>query len=927
MLVGRSHEIDAIHGLIEDARAGRGRALVLRGAPGIGKSTLLGRARDVGEERGLRILAAGGVESESRLAFAGLSDVLRPVLDRIDRIPGAQRAALRAALALGPPAVPDRYAAYAATLSLLGAVAADGAVLILVDDGHWMDPPSREALVFCARRIADEPIAMLVASREWPPERLPMPEVENLEIPPLGEEESMALLEAVTGAEPLAPAVAREILALAGGNPLALIELPGALSGGERAGGVALPRPLRPGEAIVEAYRRRVEGLDSGARRALGVAAVGDDGSAGALAAALERLGGDTGDLVAAEAAGFLTLDGEVARLRHPLLRPIVLELMDPAERRAAHGALAEALDEDRDVEQRAWHLAEATIGPDDLVAAALEAAATRAAARTGYATAATFLERAAGTTADPGRSGRDLLEAAQLAMAAGEPARGSSLLERLWESGPDPSVRAATAHLRGLVTLMTTSTEAAYALLLREARIARGADPIVAAEMLASAGLAQAMAGRGHEALRCLQEARHIVTVCGGRSPYVAVILASALVVAGRAREAREAFAALDGFLDEVDPLTPQGQSLVMSLTPTTWLGDFDRAGRYLSRWVGRARESGSLAFLGAPQAFGAELDFRRGRWRDAEARAAEAVRSLEETGQRGSLGFALITLATIEAALGRADDCRENARRASELAEELGLGSIATYRGFALGLLEQGLGRPAAAVAHLEPLVDLTREAGFDEPAIVMWQPELVEAYARLGRLGDARRALGTLAEQAERTQGVWARAATWRCRGLIDGDIDRHFGEALALHAGLPMPFERARTELLYGARLRRAGRRVEARTQLGLALAAFDQLGALPWAAQAREEIAASGMPLHPRNRPRSSDELSTRELQVARTVARGLTNREAAARLFLSEKTIERHLGSVYRKLGLRSRAQLARRFAREDDAPHEPGSG
>ena len=204
-------------------------------------------------------------------------------------------------------------------------------------------------------------------------------------------------------------------------------------------------------------------------------------------------------------------------------------------------------------------------------------------------------------------------------------------------------------------------------------------------------------------------------------------------------------------------------------------------------------------------------------------------------------------------------------------------------------------------------------------------MWQPDLVEAYARLGRLTDARAALAMLAEQAERTQGVWARAATRRCRGLIDEDIDRHFGEALALHAGLPMPFERARTELLYGARLRRAGRRAEARAQLGAALATFDELGAVPWAAQAREEIAASGMPLRAGGEGRSSDELSARELQVARTVAEGLTNREAAARLFLSEKTIERHLGSVYRKLGLRSRAQLARRFAHEDDAPREPG--
>ncbi len=435
-------------------------------------------------------------------------------------------------------------------------------------------------------------------------------------------------------------------------------------------------------------------------------------------------------------------------------------------------------------------------------------------------------------------------------------------------------------------------------------------------------------MDGRGGEALRCLQEARQILTACGGRSPYVAVIHASALTVAGRAREAREAFAALDAFLEGVDPLTPQGQSLVMSLTPTTWLGDFDRGARYLSRWVGRARESGSLAFLGSPQAFGAELDFRRGRWRDAEARAAEAVRSLEETGQHGSLGFALITLATIEAALGRADDCRANVRRASKLAEELGLGSIATYRGFALGLLNQGLGRPASAVTHLEPLVDLTREAGFAEPAIVMWQPDLVEAYARLGRLADARRALATLAEQAERTGGV---VGARRHPPVPWPDRRRH-RPPLRRGARAPREAAHALRTGADGAALRSppATRRASHRGPDPA------RAGALPpstsWVrCRGRPRPGRRSRPAEclctPAARPRSDGELSPRELQVARTVARGLTNREAAARLFLSEKTIERHLSSVYRKLGLRSRAELARRFAREDDAPHEPGGG
>ena len=695
MLVGRSREIDAIHGLIEDARAGRGRALVLRGAPGIGKSALLELGRRTGRERGLRILTARGVESESRLAFASLGDVLRPVLAGIDRIPDPQRAALRAALSLGPPAASDRYAAYAATLSLLGAVAADGAVLILVDDGHWVDPPSREALVFCARRIADEPIAMLVASREQPPERLPMPEVENLELPPLGEEDSMALLEAVTASQPLAPAVAREILALAGGNPLALVELPGALSAAERAGGVALPRPLPPGQAIVEAYRRRVERLDPGARRALGVAATGEGAPAGAIVGALRRLGGDTGDLVAAEAAGFLRLDGDVTRLRHPLLRPIALELMEPSERREIHRALAEALDRDRDVEQRAWHLAEAAIGPDEVVAAALEAAATRAAARTGYATAATFLERAATVAPGPLRSGRDLLGAAQLAMAA-----GTRRADRACSSGSGGRGRAVgprrdgpparpgdphdDEHRRRLHPPGARGADRARHGSDRRRRDARHGGPVAGHGRPGPRGAALPAGGardrpriRGRVAVR----RRPAGERAHGRRP-------GARGADGLRRPRR-----LPGRGRSADPPGAEPGGLAHAHDLAGGL----RPRRAVSRAMGgRARESGSLGFLGVPEAFGAELDFRCGRWREAEARAAEAVRSLEETGQRASLGFALITLATIEAALGRADDCRANARHACGARRRAGLGSIATYRGFALGLLEQVWGAP---------------------------------------------------------------------------------------------------------------------------------------------------------------------------------------------------------------------------------------
>jgi DNA-binding NarL/FixJ family response regulator len=398
-----------------------------------------------------------------------------------------------------------------------------------------------------------------------------------------------------------------------------------------------------------------------------------------------------------------------------------------------------------------------------------------------------------------------------------------------------------------------------------------------------------------------------------------VMAMLASALTLRGKGRQARPLFRELDERIQGLDPLTPQAQSLVISLTPRTWLEDFGPARRHLDKWVTAARAAGSPAYLGFPQAFGAELEFRVGRWDQALARAEEAAQSLEETGQLTPLTFALVMLATVEAGLGREDACRARVARASELASRLDVGSIRAYAGFALGFLEQGLGRAAAALAHLEPVAAFSRERGAIEPATVMWQPDLIEAHARLGRIDDARRALATLAEDAGRTGGCWARAATCRCRGLIDDDIDRHFGEALAWHARVEMPFELARTQLAYGARLRRAGRRTEARAQLEPALSAFEDLGAQPWARQAREEIAASGARLRPRRAARADDALSPRELQVAMAVAEGLTNREVAARLFLSEKTVERHLGSVYRRLGIRSRTQLARRFAQAAD--------
>lgn len=912
MLVGRAPERKRLRASLAAARAGRGSALVVRGEPGIGKTALLEELRAGAD--GFRVLVARGVESESRLAYAGLSDLVRPVLDRLEQIPEAQRAALRAALALGPPVVPDRFAAYAATLSLLGALAAEGPVLVVVDDAHWLDVPSQEALLFCARRIADEPVAMVAASRERPPERLEVAGVEELELGGLAEEEARRLLERVPG-PPLAAGVAARLIELAQGNPLALVELARSLRPEERAGRAALPRTPPAGRAVVRAYRRRIEALDPDARRALLLAATGDDGAPEPLLSALGE--GARPALARAEAAGLLRLaDGRVA-VAHPLVRSAAIELAPPEQRRAAHRALAGALDRERDAEQRAWHLAEATVGPDEETAAALEAAAMRAAARTGYAAAASALEGAAGLSAAPGGATRRAIAGSQMAMAAG---RTDWALAQLDRADPAAAAPGEVAHLRGMLLTMTGDLDRAYQLLVRTAREIAAHDPARAAVMLSDAALTRPMAGDCHTGLATAREAFTVARRAPALPPIVLAALGATLTLRGDARAARSLIEELDRVVPDIDPLSAEGQMLVMGTSWRAWIDARELVGERSDAWIARARASGALGFLAFPLLNGCDADVRAGRWARARARAQESADILAETGQLAFLGYVLSTLGLIEAGLGLDQGAREHVALARRNAPS-DVGSVAVYTGAALGLLALGDGDAAAAARELERTAETVERAGLTEPATVSWQPDLVEAYTRLGRIDEARRALATLSEQAHRTGGRWARAVTCRCRGLIDEDIDRHFGEALALHEGIPMPFERARTELCFGQRLRRAGRRTEARAQLERALSAFEDLGAEPWARQAREEIAASGARLRPRRAGRPEEGLSPRELQVATAVAGGLTNREAAARLFLSEKTIERHLGSVYRKLGLRSRTELAARMARGGAAP------
>jgi DNA-binding CsgD family transcriptional regulator len=392
-------------------------------------------------------------------------------------------------------------------------------------------------------------------------------------------------------------------------------------------------------------------------------------------------------------------------------------------------------------------------------------------------------------------------------------------------------------------------------------------------------------------------------------------VFLAGTLVMAGYSNEARPLIDRASRLAEEADLFSV---SVVMPALALgyQWTEQYERAGRVITAVVAQSRQQGAVVALPFALAAKAEIELRVGNWTSAYAAAAESTALAEDTRQRAELSHSLARLAQVEACLGREADCRRHAERCIEICDELGIVAALMLAGWTLGLLELGGGRLDVAVEHLEPTGSKCTDHGLEQPAVIPWAQDLTEAHVRLDDWKPAQETLATLERQARRTRARVTRATAARCRALLTEDDDeagRLFGRALALHDGRPAPFEHARTELCFGERLRRARRRSDAREHLRRALGTFERLGAAPWAERARRELAASGE----RARRRASDtrdELTAHELQVALVVAEGATNREAAAQLFVSPKTIETHLTHIYRKLGIRSRTELAHRL-------------
>ncbi|NUW35811.1 AAA family ATPase [Nonomuraea sp. SMC257] len=894
MLVGREREQAEIAALVARAAAGRSGSLILRGEPGIGKSALLEHAAR--SARDVRPLRGTGIETEAELPFAALHLLLRPALDRIGRLPAPQARALEGAFGLAA-APEDRFLIGLAALSLLTELAEDGPLLCLIDDAQWMDRPSAEALLFAARRLHSEGIALLFAAREaFPAHGLPELRLEGLDRQAAGD----LLRERTPG---LGPAVRDRILAASGGNPLALIELP-RMSDASQHTQEGLPLPRR----IQEAYEARIAVLPPGTQTMLLVAALDDAGDLDVVLRAAGTLELDAAALGPAERAGFVSAAGGRLTFGHPLMRTAAARRAAYDERLAAHRALAAALDDEQDADRRAWHLAAAVTGRDEPIAAALEQAAGRARERAGHAAAAAALERAARLTPGLAERARRLALAAEAAADAGDLEHAQVLAEQARRIGDDPLTAARLAGLRGRIAFDRGAVHDAHRILLDGAASIAELDHKGAALLLLDAVRnAWYLSDPAAVAESAARLAALPLTPQDGLDGFVGAARAMADFLAGDLDRALPPFRELIA----VAAAIPSGlAALRISICSLAGIsGDFDNGLAIAHSVIEECRAGGVIGLLPLGQAVLAIHQMYLGRFRDAVTTATEGRRLAGDIGQTHRIAHFESVMAMVAAVEGREQDCRELAERTIAHVSTHPVATIVGWAEWALGLLDLGQGRFELALERFEAAA---RGPLRHQIMPFYFAPDQIEAAVRLGLPDRAAQPLARFASWATAAGHPWARAVLHRCRALLapDDEAEGHWERAARAHAEANRPFERARTDLLHGEWLRRARRKSESRTRLRAALETFERAGANPWAERARAELRAAGETVT-RGAPDLAASLSPQELQVVRLAATGITNREIAAQLFLSPKTVSHHLYRAFPKLGVTTRTELA----------------
>jgi DNA-binding CsgD family transcriptional regulator len=908
-LVGRERELAAIAEFLEaDAAAC---AVVVEGEPGIGKTAVWDAAVASASEHGFQVLRARPGETEAKLAYSALTDLLGALLpDVLAELPPPQRTALEIALLLEGDrgARVDRRAVAAGLLSALRAVSSQTRVLVAVDDAHWLDRSSAASLEYAARRLGELPVALLIARRTdgevgldpaLSPER-----VLRVTLGPLDFVTLNTLLHTRLGTVLPRPLLHR-IHELSGGNPFFALEL------------ARDPQRVDPGRGLPPTLdalvRGRVSALPDEAQGALLIASA----ASRPTAELVDRVAGTSDALAPAEAAGIVIVEEGRVSFDHPLLASAAYGAADPAHRREVHLQLARRV---RDAEERGRHLAAAATGPDKRVAQALDEGAAAARSRGASSAAAELSEQAARLTPpeDEVAARRRRSDAGYFQFESGDSRQALTLLEDLvGETVAGPERAEALVRL-ALVRSYSDDLAAATNLFLQAAEEA--GDDLTKARALA--GAATQLFRRRTQLEAAVEHAKTAASLA--EKLEAESLLAEALsaqVLAEATLGRPEAPATLEAALAHQEAAAgerilaqPRWTAAIAHMwwdEPATVRSTYEELAEH-GRELG---DEGSLAYV---YVMLAQADVLLGELDRAEADAAAARDIAEQGGQETLLAYAHAMRAAADAHRGR--DPRVLAEEAIELGRRT-QGTPALHAGTAaIGLFELSAGRAEEAAVVLEPLVEFARAEGIREPGLTRFVIDRVEALVELARLDEAAELLDWFEEGARRLGRRSALAGCWRCRGLLAGASGRidnaleAFGHSFTEHEAAPLPFDRARTLLAHGATLRRAKRKADARQALEDAAAAFDALGAEAFAARARTELERIG------GRRPSKGALTPTERQIAELVAEGHSNKEVAATLFVSVKTVEANLSRTYAKLGIRSRAGLARHLAAEGSA-------
>jgi DNA-binding CsgD family transcriptional regulator/tetratricopeptide (TPR) repeat protein len=898
VLYGRRVESEALARLLDAVRRGRSRVLVVSGEPGVGKTALLESA--IGSASGFRVARAVGVESEMELAFAALQQLCAPLLDRLDRLPAPQRDALGVAFGLRAGDAPDRFLVGLAVLSLLAEVAEEQPFLCVVDDAQWLDRASAQALVFVARRLLAESVALVLVTREPADE---LQGFQELAVEGLRDGDARALLSSAVRV-PLDERVRDRLVAETRGNPLALLELPRGLTPAELAGGFGLLDAPGLSGRIEDSFRRRLAGLPADTQRLLLVAAAEPVGDPVLVWRAADRLG--IAVKAASETDGLLAIGASVT-FRHPLVRSAVYRAASPEKRQTVHRALADATDPEVDPDRRAWHLAQATPRFDEDVASELERSAGRAQVRGGLAAAAAFLERAAVLTPEPSRRAARALAAAQAKHQAG--AFDSALrLVNIAESGPLNELHWAQVDLlRGQIAFSLGRGSDAPPLLLKAAKRLEPLDQRLARETYLDALTAVFFPGILASDESVLETARAARSAPPSSQPPRASDLLldglGLLITEGYAAGTPTLRMAVNAFRDE-DISRGEGRrwlSLASRLAAFLW---DDEAWDVLSaRFVQLARDAGALSVLPLALATRSGAQLFAGEFALSCSLLEEVAAVNEATGATLApyVGLAHVTFQGREAEVTPLIEAatRELVRR--------GDGEGLRFIHWVTAVLYNSLGRYEESLAAAQQAGEDTHASWWRDWGLV----ELIESAARSGKPELAADALARLSETTGASGTDWALGVEARSRALLtDGEAaEPLYREAIQRLERTRVRVELARAHLVYGEWLRRERRRLDAREQLRTAHELFTVFGMEAFAERARVELEATGE--HARKRTvETRDDLTPQEAQISRLAAGGATNQEIAAQLFISPSTVDYHLRKAFRKLGVKSRHQL-----------------